>query len=281
MLSHSSLPEFLWGEALKTATYILNQVPSKSVPKTPYELWSAKRPSLLHFHVWGCRAKVRIHNPQLKKLDPKTISRFYCPFHVTRIIESNHAIYFENDFQSGCSIPREISFREEHAVIPVPLISPLLSAPLSIEQSVVVAQKLVTNTEPIVDEGTTDNVCLRKSQRTRRPVVSDDYVVYLQEHEFSVGMSVDPTTLQEAIDGPQSSHWLEAMHDEMTSMCNLVVLPNSCRLIGCKWVFKTKHDSKGLVERYKARLVVRVLSKGRALTIKTLFHLFLPRILFG
>jgi len=46
-------------------------------------------------------------------------------------------------------------------------------------------------------------------------------------------------------------------------------------------VFKTKNDSKGLVERYKARLVVRVLSKGRALTIKTLFHLFLPRILFG
>ena len=28
MLVNSSLPEFLWGEALKTATYILNQVPS-------------------------------------------------------------------------------------------------------------------------------------------------------------------------------------------------------------------------------------------------------------
>ena len=41
MLIHSSLPEFLWGEALKTAAYILNQVPSKSVPKTPYELWSS------------------------------------------------------------------------------------------------------------------------------------------------------------------------------------------------------------------------------------------------
>ena len=38
MLSNSFLPEFLWGKALRTATYILNQVPSKSVPKTPYEL---------------------------------------------------------------------------------------------------------------------------------------------------------------------------------------------------------------------------------------------------
>ena len=51
MLVSSSPPEFLWGEALKTAAYILNQVPCKSVSKTPYELWSQKKPSLRHFHV--------------------------------------------------------------------------------------------------------------------------------------------------------------------------------------------------------------------------------------
>ena len=38
MLVNSSLPEFLWGETLKIAAYILNQVPSKYVSKTPYEL---------------------------------------------------------------------------------------------------------------------------------------------------------------------------------------------------------------------------------------------------
>ena len=51
MLVNSSLHEFSWGEALKTAAYILNQVPSKFVPKTPYELWSQKKPSLYHFHI--------------------------------------------------------------------------------------------------------------------------------------------------------------------------------------------------------------------------------------
>ena len=40
MLVNSSLPKFLWGEALKTAAYILNQAPHKYVPKTSYELWS-------------------------------------------------------------------------------------------------------------------------------------------------------------------------------------------------------------------------------------------------
>ena len=63
MLSNSSLPEFLWGKALKTATYILNQVPSKFVPKTPYELWPWKKPSLYHFHVWECKAEVRPYSP--------------------------------------------------------------------------------------------------------------------------------------------------------------------------------------------------------------------------
>ena len=38
MMSYSSVPISLWGEALKTAMYILNRVPSKAVPKTPFEL---------------------------------------------------------------------------------------------------------------------------------------------------------------------------------------------------------------------------------------------------
>ena len=71
MLVNSLLPEFLWGEALKTTAYILNQVPSKSVPKIPYELWSQKKPSLRHFYFWGFKVKVRPYNPQSMKLDQR------------------------------------------------------------------------------------------------------------------------------------------------------------------------------------------------------------------
>ena len=38
MMSYLELPLFLWGFALETTLYILNHVPSKSVPKTPREL---------------------------------------------------------------------------------------------------------------------------------------------------------------------------------------------------------------------------------------------------
>ena len=38
MQSNYNLPKSLWTEALKTVAYILNRVPNKVVPKTPFEL---------------------------------------------------------------------------------------------------------------------------------------------------------------------------------------------------------------------------------------------------
>lgn len=77
MLSYSNIPMNLWSEALKTAVYVLNRVPSKSVPKTPFELWKGWKPSLRHLHTWGCPVEVRVYNPNMKKLDPRTVSGFF------------------------------------------------------------------------------------------------------------------------------------------------------------------------------------------------------------
>jgi len=77
MLSNFTLPVSLWMEALKTATQISNHVPSKLVPKIPYELWTARKPSMNCFHVWGCAAEAKLFNPSLGKLDPKTESCYF------------------------------------------------------------------------------------------------------------------------------------------------------------------------------------------------------------
>jgi hypothetical protein len=56
-------------EALKTAIHILNRVPSKSVPKTLYELWTGRVPSLHHFRVCGggSPAGAKVFNPNIAK----------------------------------------------------------------------------------------------------------------------------------------------------------------------------------------------------------------------
>ena len=53
MISQSTLPESLWGKALKTIAYILNKVPTKAAIKTPYELLTCQKPSLKHFFTFG------------------------------------------------------------------------------------------------------------------------------------------------------------------------------------------------------------------------------------
>jgi transposase InsO family protein len=46
MLNYSTLPIGLWMDTLKTIIHIFNQVPSKSVSKTLYELWTRRKSSL-------------------------------------------------------------------------------------------------------------------------------------------------------------------------------------------------------------------------------------------
>ncbi|KAA0058340.1 gag/pol protein [Cucumis melo var. makuwa] len=47
MMSFAQLPYSFWRYALETAIYILNNVPSKSVSETPYELWKGRKAQII------------------------------------------------------------------------------------------------------------------------------------------------------------------------------------------------------------------------------------------
>ena len=77
-----------------------------------------------------------------------------------------------------------------------------------------------------------------------------------------------------------SDKWLMAMKEELKSMDDnnvweMTELPKDSKRVGCKWVFKTKRDSKGNVERYKPDLLPKVTLKRMALTTKRLSLRFL------
>ena len=54
MMGFSTLSIFFWRYALESAYYVLNKILSKSISKTPYEIWTGCKPALTHFRVCGC-----------------------------------------------------------------------------------------------------------------------------------------------------------------------------------------------------------------------------------
>jgi hypothetical protein len=73
---------------------------------------------------------------------------------------------------------------------------------------------------------------------------------------------MEPRTVEEALSGPNSDQWKQAMDDEYRSLLendtwDLVDSTPGIKPIPVKWVFKIKKDAAGKIERYKARLVVK------------------------
>lgn len=66
----------------------------------------------------------------------------------------------------------------------------------------------------------------------------------------------DPTTYKKALDSPNKDQWIEAMNDEYKSLIEngtwtLCELPKDRKAIKNKWVYKTKRDSNGNIDRFK------------------------------
>jgi len=71
-----------------------------------------------------------------------------------------------------------------------------------------------------------------------------------------------PTSYKEAIQSPQATEWKDAMNEEMDTLKERRVFtevpkPARKKVIGSRWVYTLKQDSKGKPVRYRARLVAQ------------------------
>jgi hypothetical protein len=103
---------------------------------------------------------------------------------------------------------------------------------------------------------------IRRSQRKRRSVIPNNYVIYMSADVNDIEKMDDPASYKEAMKSENSLKWCEATEEELKSMSSndvsdLVEISDGAKRVGCKWVYKLKHDSKGKIKRFKARLVAK------------------------
>jgi hypothetical protein len=73
-----AVPATFWGEAVKTAVYLLNRSPRRRVDDMMvYEAWHGKKPYVHHLRTFGCVAHVKRLGPGIDKLaDRSTLMIF-------------------------------------------------------------------------------------------------------------------------------------------------------------------------------------------------------------
>jgi hypothetical protein len=131
LLAHSALPLRFWDETFLTATYLINQFPSKSLESlTPFEKLLCKKPSYTHLKVFGstCWPHLRPYNTtklsfrtmQCVFLGYSSMHKGYKCLHVptNRVYISCDVIFDEKVFPFSSSNNQPTHPISEYALLP-------------------------------------------------------------------------------------------------------------------------------------------------------------------
>ncbi|OQD78121.1 hypothetical protein PENANT_c086G01457 [Penicillium antarcticum] len=272
LLSDAKLPPSWWTEILETVVYLKLRAPASILQKTtPYEIIYGKPPSLLHLRRIGSRAWVLIPKEHRAKLGPRSSEcrlLGYC--------EPNQYKLYE--IHSGKTVfSRDVEFDERTPVAPLiggetgndlpdnappsPVFPPLPSSasglptpplsPNSSNEEEKMPSGRVEETPSVVnpsqqEAGLTPDLGYSIYGRRRRPsrrLLESLDKVYAAGTLNPTAKSVDPSTFQEAVSGPNQLEWWAAIQKEYASL-----------LEHGTWekVFKTKANGMR-----KARLVIK------------------------
>ncbi|RVX15345.1 Retrovirus-related Pol polyprotein from transposon TNT 1-94 [Vitis vinifera] len=278
----SNVPKQLWGEVVLTATYLINQMPSRILQyKTPCQILLAAYPSAriissIPIKVFGCTAFVHIHKSQRSKLDSTTTK---CIFLGTTSPLSSS---LPPQTDTTLSIP-------ENNSLDVPSVTPESTTQGSKEVIVYSRKNLKEKPEKPPQKEPEDNtppeqnqeldqdpsnpnsqpgntiydlnssndlddldqpIALRKGVRscTQHPISNHVSYGKLSQNfqAFITSLEDDriPSNIQEALQQPE---WKTAVQEEIQALekngtWEISELPEGKRPVGCKWIFTVKHN---------------------------------------
>ncbi|OMO72757.1 hypothetical protein CCACVL1_17615 [Corchorus capsularis] len=209
LLFEKKLPKKFWAEAVNTAVYLLNRLPTKALKNlTPYEGWSGAKPSVTHLKVFGCVCYTWIPNVKRGKLDEKAQIGVFVGYSIE---VKGYRIY--NPTTNKVYLSRDVKF-DENAVL----------SRMKINGS------FLRGTKSLEDVYKRCNIVV-----------------------------LEPSSFEEAMKLPG---WMDVMKEELTMIeknktWQLVNNLENKKPIGVKWVYKTKLNSDGSINKLKTTLVVK------------------------
>ena len=277
LLAEANLPKTLWAEAVAYSVYLLNRSPTKGTGLTPEEGWTGKKPDLSNIRVFGTTVMVHIPKQKRLKWDFKAKESRMVGIDIYtkgyRVYDSkNKKVYISRDvkfFDEG--LPRNEKEQKESEL------STLCLEPSSIQNTNAIndtsapcgeIRENVPENPEIAEVNQQDNlICdqppVRRSSRERKPVERLAMGCSGTSHKGESKISSnDPCTVKDALSRPDANDWKLAMQEEYEALManntwELSDIPAGRKPIKCKWIFKTKRNHIGEIDRYKARLVIK------------------------
>ncbi|RVW41670.1 Retrovirus-related Pol polyprotein from transposon TNT 1-94 [Vitis vinifera] len=224
---------------------------------SPYELWKGRKPNIGYFKLWGCLAYCKKTDPNKTKLGPRAIKCAFVGYASNSkayrlldlesnvIIESREVEFFENLLSdSNSQVPTSVGESQEETPSKV------------VEQPIVPWKSQKARKEKVLGSDEID------SQRISFYLVEGNREDIIRKIPIVLQIEEDPKTYKEAMASRDVAFWKEAINDEMDSIMSnqtweLVDLPPRSKPIGCKWVFRRKYHTDGMIQTFKARLVAK------------------------
>ncbi|PHT36714.1 hypothetical protein CQW23_24414 [Capsicum baccatum] len=270
MVKGKHLPRNFWAEAVRCAVYLLNRCPTKSVRyMTPNEAWSGQKPGVGHLKIFGCIAYSHVPEQLRKKLDDRGEKCIFIGYD-----ERSKAYRFYNPLTKKVIISRDVEFdeadywrwSEEEKKVEGLFFSDEEDDDFVIQNEEGDGQSPpessgATNPSTSASPSSSSSSDAPTKMRSLHEIYEDTEPIEttFDYSLFCLMAECDPVTYEEA---NVDVKWKKAMDEEIAAIrrndtWELTSMPEGHNPIGVKWVYKTKTNKEGKVDKYKARLVAK------------------------
>lgn len=284
------MPTSFWPKAVKWKCHILNRSPTSVVKnKTPKECWSGIKPNVDHFRVFGCIGNVHVPHAKRLKLDARSQKCVMLGYS-----EESKGYKMVNPMTKKVIISRDIVFEEEESwdwrrtkeeeknyILDWGEVDEDTYVSSDEESKGENSQERESDHSDISSDATTPTLPERRVTRA---------LTYLQDYTSGEGLSeeeeeVHNLALFVASDDPiyyeevvKIKRWRDAMEVEIGAIVKnetweLVGAPKEVKVIGVKWVYKTKLNENGEVDKCKAWLVAKGYAQEKGVDYNEVFAL--------